>query len=106
LDPNKISGRCGRLKCCLRYEYDVYEEHRKELPKIGCDVVTANGRGRIINQELLSRQLLVQMEDNRRTMIHVDEILSVIKNRNSSSSSGKSKNKSPRDSSRSKGDPS
>lgn len=104
LDPNKISGRCGRLKCCLRYEYDVYEEHRKELPKIGCDVVTANGRGRIINQELLSRQLLVQMEDNRRTMIHVDEILSVIKNRNSSSS--KSKDKSPRDRSRSKGDPS
>ncbi|MEM8734314.1 MAG: regulatory iron-sulfur-containing complex subunit RicT [Planctomycetota bacterium] len=79
LDPNKISGRCGRLKCCLRYEYDTYEEHRKELPKIGSDVVTANGRGRVLNQELLSRQLLLQMEDNRRAMIHVDEILSVIK---------------------------
>ncbi|MFN3191373.1 MAG: stage 0 sporulation family protein [Aureliella sp.] len=79
LDPNKISGRCGRLKCCLRYEYDTYEEHRKELPKIGSDVVTSNGRGRVLNQELLSRQLLVQMEDNRRTMIHVDEVLSVIK---------------------------
>ncbi len=30
LDPNKISGRCGRLKCCLRYEYDTYEDNRKK----------------------------------------------------------------------------
>ena len=40
LDPNKISGRCGRLKCCLRYEYDTYEAHRKEMPKIGATVIT------------------------------------------------------------------
>lgn len=79
LDPNKISGRCGRLKCCLRYEYDTYEEHRKSLPRVGADVVTANGRGRILSQELLSRQLLVQMEDSRRVMIHADEVLSVLK---------------------------
>lgn len=79
LDPNKISGRCGRLKCCLRYEYDTYEENQKTLPKIGVDIVTANGRGRVLNQELLTRQLLVQMEDNRRVMVHADEILSVIK---------------------------
>ncbi len=79
LDPNKISGRCGRLKCCLRYEYDTYEDHRKSLPRVGADVVTANGRGRILSQELLSRQLLVQMEDGRRVMIHNDEVLTVIK---------------------------
>lgn len=79
LDPNKISGRCGRLKCCLRYEYDTYEEHRKTLPRIGSDIVTAAGRGRVLNQEILSRQLLVQMEDNRRIMVHADEVLSVIK---------------------------
>lgn len=84
LDPNKISGRCGRLKCCLRYEYDIYEESRKSLPRIGTDVVTANGRGRILNQELLSRQLLVQMENNRRVMIHEDDILSVIKKKSPS----------------------
>lgn len=79
LDPNKISGRCGRLKCCLRYEYDVYEEHQKSLPRIGADVVTDKGRGRVLAQEILSRQLLVQMEDNRRMMIHADDILSVIR---------------------------
>ncbi len=79
LDPNKISGRCGRLKCCLRYEYDVYEEHQKSLPRIGVDVVTNGGRGRVLQQEVLSRQLLVQMEDNRRIMIHADEVLSVLR---------------------------
>lgn len=78
LDPNKISGRCGRLKCCLRYEYDIYEENSKSLPRIGSDVVTANGRGKVLNQELLSRHLLLQLEDNRRVMIHADEVLSVI----------------------------
>lgn len=78
LDPNKISGRCGRLKCCLRYEYDIYEENLKTLPRIGVDVVTAEGRARVLNQELLTRQLLVQMEDNRRIMIHADEVLTVL----------------------------
>jgi cell fate regulator YaaT (PSP1 superfamily) len=79
LDPNKISGRCGRLKCCLRYEYDIYEENQKQLPRIGADIVTTTGRGRVLNQEILSMQLLVQMEDNRRIMIHADEVLSVIR---------------------------
>lgn len=88
LDPNKISGRCGRLKCCLRYEYDVYEEHLKSLPRIGVDIVTANGRGRVLGQEVLSRQLVVQFEDNRRVMVHADEVLSVIRrNKRSESAS-------------------
>ncbi len=86
LDPNKISGRCGRLKCCLRYEYDVYEEHQKSLPRIGLDVVTSIGRGRVLAHEVLSRQLLVHMEDNRRVMIHADDILTVIRHKKASDS--------------------
>lgn len=81
LDPNKISGRCGRLKCCLRYEYDTYEDARKSLPRIGLDVITATGRGRVVGHELLSRQLLLSMEDNRRIMVHVEEVLSVLGSR-------------------------
>src|SRR5690606_7036456 len=77
LDPTKISGRCGRLKCCLRYEYDTYEELHKELPPIGSDIVTANGRARVLNQEILSQQLLIQSEDDRRMLVHVSEVLSV-----------------------------
>ena len=78
LDPSKISGRCGRLKCCLRYEYDTYQELRRELPPVGSDVVTSNGRGTVLAQEILAGQLLVEMEDSRRTMIDAADVLTVI----------------------------
>jgi cell fate regulator YaaT (PSP1 superfamily) len=78
LDPNKISGRCGRLKCCLRYEYDTYEEHRRELPPIGATVVTKNGQGRVISQELLARKLVVVFPDGRRVMTAENDIVTVI----------------------------
>ncbi len=79
LDPTKISGRCGRLKCCLRYEFDHYEAVQKQLPKIGAHVVTRNGRARVLNQQILAEQLLVETEDNRRMLIDASEVLSVIK---------------------------
>lgn len=79
LDPTKISGRCGRLKCCLRYEYDTYEELQKNLPPIGSDIVTENGRARVLNHEILTQQLLISTEDNRRIFIEASEVLSIIK---------------------------
>ena len=45
LDPSKISGRCGRLKCCLRYEYDTYRELEEMLPATGSIVTTAAAAG-------------------------------------------------------------
>ena len=80
LDPTKISGRCGRLKCCLRYEFETYEDIQKQLPRIGAEIVTANGRARVINQQIIAEQLLVEMEDHRRMVIDASEVLSVIKN--------------------------
>ncbi len=79
LDPTKISGRCGRLKCCLRYEYSSYVLLQKELPPVGSDVVTNEGRARVLSIEILAQQLMVQMEDNRRLLIHKSDVLSVIK---------------------------
>lgn len=79
LDPNKISGRCGRLKCCLRYEFDIYEENYRALPPIGSDVVTNQGRARVLGHELLAKQVLVQMEDDRRIVLQADDILTVLK---------------------------
>jgi cell fate regulator YaaT (PSP1 superfamily) len=79
LDPTKISGRCGRLKCCLRYEYDTYEELQRDLPSIGSDIVTKNGRARVLGQEILAQQLLVAMEDNRRVLIPASDVLSILK---------------------------
>ena len=81
LDPTKISGRCGRLKCCLRYEYDTYEDLQKELPNIGAQVVTQAGRGRVLAQEILAGQLLVEMEDHRRVLVAASDILTVLSSR-------------------------
>jgi cell fate regulator YaaT (PSP1 superfamily) len=92
LDPTKISGRCGRLKCCLRYEFDTYEEIHKQLPKAGSQIVTANGRARVLNQQIIAEQLLIEMEDHRRMVIDASEVLSVIK---SQPNSGKRKKSSP-----------
>lgn len=79
LDPTKISGRCGRLKCCLRYEFDTYEAIQKELPRIGAHIATRDGRAKVIGQEVLAEQLLIETEDHRRMVIDASEVLSVIK---------------------------
>jgi cell fate regulator YaaT (PSP1 superfamily) len=76
LDPSKISGRCGRLKCCLRFEQDVYEEFQAELPPVGSRVLTAKGQGRVLAQEILARRLLVEFEDGRRLPVPLAEVLS------------------------------
>jgi cell fate regulator YaaT (PSP1 superfamily) len=78
LDPTKISGRCGRLKCCLRYEYDTYEDLQKEMPPVGAEALTRDGKVRILAQEILAGQLLVETEDRRRVLIAVSEVLSVV----------------------------
>ncbi len=75
LDPNKISGRCGRLKCCLRYEYETYQELHKDLPRIGAEIVTSIGRARVLGQEILAGQLLVQTEDMRRVLVDASDVL-------------------------------
>ena len=75
LDPSKISGRCGRLKCCLRFEQDVYEEFQQELPPVGTRVVTTKGQGRVLAQEVLARKILVEFEDGRRLPVAAAEVL-------------------------------
>ncbi len=81
LDPTKISGRCGRLKCCLRYEYDTYAEILDRLPQVGSQVVSRSGPGRVVGQDILAEQLLVEMEDHRRVLIPAGDILTVIKDK-------------------------
>jgi cell fate regulator YaaT (PSP1 superfamily) len=75
LDPSKISGRCGRLKCCLRFEHHVYEEFVQELPTPGTRILTRKGQGKVLAQEILAKRLLVQFEDGRRMMVELDEVL-------------------------------
>ncbi|MDR1477490.1 MAG: signal peptidase [Planctomycetaceae bacterium] len=64
LDPNKVSGRCGRLKCCLRYEHDHYVETQKKLPPIGAEVITVAGEGKVIGHELLVNKVWVEIPES------------------------------------------
>jgi cell fate regulator YaaT (PSP1 superfamily) len=81
LDPSKISGRCGRLKCCLRYEFDTYQALERELPAVGSRVVTHHGQGRVLALEVLASKAVVELEDRRRIVVTHDEILGVEKSK-------------------------
>lgn len=94
LDPSKISGRCGRLKCCLRYEYDTYQDLQKDLPPIGSEIVTNEGKAKVLAQEILASRLLVQTEDMRRVVIEGSDVLTVLK-RGSGGGKKKSGKKNP-----------
>lgn len=64
LNPSKISGNCGRLMCCLKYEEDVYEEKLKRLPKIGAIVKTEDGEGIVEGVETLKERLRIKLKDD------------------------------------------
>ena len=63
LNPSKISGNCGRLMCCLKYEQNVYEDKLARLPKIGAIVKTADGEGTVDSVETLKEILRVKFKD-------------------------------------------
>ena len=63
LNPSKISGNCGRLMCCLKYEHNVYEEKLKGLPKIGAIVKTEDGTGEVASVETLKEKIKVKFKD-------------------------------------------
>ncbi|MCC6675906.1 MAG: hypothetical protein IT436_02065 [Phycisphaerales bacterium] len=63
LDPLKISGRCGRLMCCLRYEDETYESLKQKLPKKKTRVGTPEGDGLVIDSQILTQLVLVQLDD-------------------------------------------
>lgn len=75
LNPSKISGMCGRLMCCLAYEYEYYEEARKDLPKIGKKVTTTHGEGKVIRQNVLKGTLTVTLESGEEKDITFQEIV-------------------------------
>lgn len=62
LSPVKISGTCGRLMCCLKYEQDAYLDLLKTTPKIGAIVNTPDGKGVVVDQNLLTGELKVRMD--------------------------------------------
>lgn len=65
LNPNKISGLCDRLMCCLRFEQPVYEELRQRLPTRGAKVSTEHGNAQVKDVHVLKQELVVTLEDGR-----------------------------------------
>jgi cell fate regulator YaaT (PSP1 superfamily) len=74
LDPAKISGACGRLKCCLKYEEGLYKEFKKELPRRGARVNSPEGKGQVVDYDILTRTVTVQLGENRRQTFSSDEL--------------------------------
>ena len=64
LNPSRLAGMCGRLKCCLRYEYATYIELKRALPNLGKRVQCVKGDGKVIRQNILKQTVLVQREED------------------------------------------
>lgn len=91
LNPTKISGTCGRLMCCLKYEQDVYEELIKFTPKVGAYVKIGKEPGTVTNVDLLSGKLTVNMDKQQEIaprIVHYKEVRVIRDARNSSRDEG------------------
>jgi hypothetical protein len=75
LDPSKVAGRCGRLKCCLRYEQEGYEEMDRKLPRVGTRVRTSHGDGYVIGRQILTQLLQIRDDDDRVVTVVVEDVL-------------------------------
>ena len=88
LNPTKISGTCGRLMCCLKYEQDAYEDLLKHAPKMDSFVDTPDGRGTVEEVDLLRQRVKVRMESGESTGVYRNEDIAVLR-------SGKAKKNDP-----------
>lgn len=104
LNPANISGACGRLKCCLRYEDEFYAEKNREYPRPGCRCETPCGKGRVVDRNVLTGKLRVQLDDeaNECRIMPAEEVTPLKgeggrrkrpKNENSTETSSESKGK-------------
>jgi cell fate regulator YaaT (PSP1 superfamily) len=64
LNPSKLAGMCGRLKCCLRYEYQTYVELRRGLPAAGARVESVKGEGVVVRQNVLRETVILRRADD------------------------------------------
>jgi cell fate regulator YaaT (PSP1 superfamily) len=80
LNPTKISGVCGRLMCCLGYEHDIYDEFRKQLPKVGKTVKTRKGDGVVLKHNPLAETIFVRVDEETIVEVTKGEIIQEIEN--------------------------
>ncbi len=73
LNPTKISGICGRLMCCLNYEYKTYKELLRKLPKLGDVINTPKGKAKVVELNPLKKEVVLEFEDARRERVSYQE---------------------------------
>lgn len=73
LNPNRISGVCGRIKCCMAYEFQVYREYARGLPKVGDKVTTPQGKGKVIDANILKRYITVDLGEGKMTKVSFEK---------------------------------
>jgi len=74
LDPAKISGTCGRLKCCLKFEEALYKELKHNLPRRGTKVRTPEGDGIVVDYEIIGQTVQVELPDGTRKKFAADQV--------------------------------
>lgn len=75
LNPTKISGQCGRLMCCLTYEFETYQDLKKKMPRIGKSVTTTNGKGKVIRHNAICDRITVRLEDGMEIETAVNQLI-------------------------------
>ncbi|MEA3363917.1 MAG: stage 0 sporulation family protein [Thermodesulfobacteriota bacterium] len=79
LNPTKISGQCGRLLCCLAYEYETYNEMKKTLPKCGKKLLLESGAAEIISRDILAQKVTLRCQNGDRCQMHINDLKAEIK---------------------------
>jgi cell fate regulator YaaT (PSP1 superfamily) len=74
LDPSKISGFCGRLKCCLRYEDETYTHLKQCLPRKGTLVQTKQGQAKVFDTQILTQLVIVEYENGEKAAFPLEEL--------------------------------
>ena len=75
LDPAKISGRCGRLMCCLRFEHNTYKELAKNLPRRNTEVGTPAGKGKVVDTDIVTQIVGVLLDSGTRVNVPVESLM-------------------------------
>ena len=79
LNPTKLSGACGRLMCCLKYEQDCYHEARNNMPGVGSKVGTPDGQGEVVSCNVISGHVKVLLDNEEKSIQPKNYNLSEIK---------------------------
>ena len=74
LNPQKISGICGRLMCCLRYEYDAYKDFKGRAPKVGAKIETPDGVGKVISLDVPKEMVTIQVEADKKISVPLGDM--------------------------------